>query len=88
MPKTFEDKAMLPIPVECLTVAEWCPNPNRENPTQVHLVIELEEADFSMAMRFKGTESLDKIIKALIESRRRVFPDAPLIGEGNDDDRD
>ena len=56
--------------------------------TQVHLVIELEEADFSMAMRFKGTESLDKIIKALIESRRRVFPDAPLIGEGNDDDRD
>lgn len=83
MPKTFEDKEMLSLPVECLTVADWCPNSNREHPTQVHLIIELEEADFSMAMRFKGIDSLDEIINALIESRRRVFPDAPRIGENN-----
>jgi len=81
MPKTFEDKEMLPLPIAAVTVAEWCPNPDRENPTQVHLIIELEEADFSMALRFKGTRSLDKIINALIESRRRVFPAAAKIGE-------
>lgn len=23
MPKTFEDKPMLPLPLECVTVAEW-----------------------------------------------------------------
>lgn len=81
MPKTFEDKPMFPLPIEAVTVAEWCPNPDRENPTQVHLIIELDETDFSMALRFKGVESLDKILNALIESRRRVFPDAPKIGE-------
>lgn len=45
------------------------------------MVIEIEDADFSMALRFKGTETLDKIINALIESRRDVWPDAPRIGE-------
>lgn len=81
MPKTFEDKELFYLPLECLTVAEWCPNPNRENPTQVHLIIELEDVDFSMALRFKGTDTLDKIIKGLIEHRRNVWPDAPEIGE-------
>lgn len=81
MPKTFEDKPMFPLPLECITIAEWCPNLNRENPTQVHMVIELEDVDFSMALRFKGTKTLDKIINALIESRRNVWPDAPKIGE-------
>jgi hypothetical protein len=81
MPKNFEDKPMFPLPIDCITIAEWCPNPDRENPTQVHLIIELEDADFSMVLRFKGTESLDKIINALIETRRRVFPDAPPISE-------
>lgn len=79
MPKTFEDKPMFPLPVEAVTVAEWCPNPDRKNPTQIHLIIEPADGDFSMALRFKGTESLDKIINALIESRQRVFPDAPKI---------
>lgn len=84
MPKTFEDKPMVTLPVECVTVAEWCPNYDRENPTQVHLIIEPEDpedADFSIALRFKGTRALDKIINTLIESRRNVWPDAPKIGE-------
>ena len=81
MPKNFEDKPMYPLPIECVTIAEWCPNPNRENPTQVHLIIEIEEADFSMALRFKGTASLDKIIEALLKSRRNVWPEAERICE-------
>ena len=81
MPKTFEDKPMFPLPIEAITIAEWCPNPNRQNPTQVHLIIELEDADFSMALRVKSTHSLDKMIKALITSRRNVWPDAPAINE-------
>ena len=81
MPKTFEDKLMYSLPLECLTVTEWCPNPDRENPTQVHMVIEIEDGDFSMAIRFKGTETLDKIINALIKHRRNVWPAAPKIGE-------
>lgn len=82
MPKTFEDKPMFPLPLECVTVAEWCPNPDHENPTQVHMVFEIEDADFSMALRFRGTDTLDKIINGLIEHRRAVWPDAPKIGEG------
>lgn len=81
MPKTFEDKTMLTLPLECVTIAEWCPNPDRKNPTQVHMIIEIKDADFSIAMRFKGTGSLDKIINNLIESRRSVWPNAPKIGE-------
>ncbi len=81
MPKTFEDKPMYSIPVECITVAEWCPNPDKVGPTQVHLIIELDEADFSICLRFKGTETLDKIIHGLIEHRREVWPDADEICE-------
>lgn len=82
MPKTFEDKPMIPLPVECITVAEWCPNVEGENPTQVHLIVEPDDSDFSIALRFKGTRLLDQIINALIESRRNVWPDAQRIGEG------
>ena len=81
MPKTFEDKEFFPLSIEGLTIAEWCPNPNKEDPTEVHLVIELEDTDFSMVVRFKGTEMLDQVIQALIQNRRNVWPDVPKIGE-------
>jgi len=82
MPKTIEDKPMYPLPIEAIHIAEWCPNPDRINPTQVHLIIELEDTDFTMTLRFKGTGTLDKIIYQLIEHRRNVWPDAPQIHEG------
>lgn len=86
MPKTYEDKPMYPLPIECITIAEWCSNPDGVDPTQVHLIIGLEEADFSMYLRFKGTESLDKIIYALIEHRRVVWPNSDEIHETRSND--
>ncbi len=81
MPKTFEDKAMYLLPLECITIAEWCPNLDRKNPTEVHMVIEIKGSDFSMAIRFRGTDMLDRILNELIKYRRNVWPDAPRIEE-------
>ena len=77
--KTFEDKPMTSS--GSLTVAVRSPNSDQKNPTEMYLIIESEDVDLSAYYRFKGIESLDRIIKALIDNRCKVWPDAPEIVE-------
>lgn len=77
------------ILVENVVVAEWNLSDQEEGgPDQVYLTVDLDGVDASMHMRFRTITTIDEFINTLIESRRRIFPDAPLIREGENDVRD
>lgn len=53
-------------------VYSWCPTPEPTvPPTQVHLHVLVGNA--TIVVRFKGADTLDRLIAALEEHRREVF---------------
>ena len=60
---------------DSLWVRERRPNAGGENPTEVHLEIALDLPDTELAVvvRFKGTDTLDRFITALVVHRNSVW---------------
>lgn len=64
------------IPVDNYRVAEWTPERDgQDTPTQVHLVLELKDAPFNLALRLKSRDACDTLIEALTRHRLSVWPE-------------
>jgi hypothetical protein len=58
-----------------VNVAEWHELPDGQGPpSQVHMTITVRNIPFPLVMRFKGPETLDKIVAALVKHRNNVWP--------------
>jgi hypothetical protein len=67
--------------VEELNVGSWCPLPDGKGPaTQVHLTVTVKGFDAPLVFRFKGTDTLDRLIGALVRHRNDVWPGAGPVG--------
>ena len=62
----------VPNSLEENNIAEWIP-PGASKPTQVHLIFTVEDIKAMFVIRFKGTDTLDQIIGALMFHRNEVF---------------
>lgn len=52
-------------------VLSWSPKPQPSDPTQVHLHFEVN--DQTVIVRFKGPDTLDRLIEALQQHRDEVW---------------
>lgn len=67
--------ALVPIDVDGIRIASWCPTPDASGPpTQVHVVIDID-AETSMVLRFKSPRGLSRFIKTLCDHGQEVWPE-------------
>lgn len=82
--RTVERPNAYDIPLEMLSIVEWHPDLNAEEPPeQVHLVLKLgggtEDDKLDLLLRFQSAEMLGFIIEELIAYRNRVWPGAEPV---------
>ena len=63
-------------PIESIEVAEFHEsNDGSGDPTQVHLILDIEGAPAPFIMRFKSRPAVDELIVALMTHSKAVWPD-------------
>jgi hypothetical protein len=61
--------------IESVDIASWGPLPDGKGPsTQVHMLIRVSGMPHPLVMRFKGPDTLDRIIDSLERHRADVWP--------------
>lgn len=73
-PSAIDPEKQLLLDLDGINVYEWMPGPVGANvaATQVHMGIKLKNS-YELIARFKGPDTLDFVITALIKHRRSVF---------------
>jgi len=70
---------ILDIPLEYLSIREWHPDHNAEQPAEeVHVILPLEDG-LELGIRFKSPDTLGFIIEELIAYRKSVWQDADPV---------
>lgn len=68
---------IVPVEVDSITIANWCPSPDGTGrPQQVHVLLDicgLEEV--SIAIRFKSRRGLDNFVADLLSHANDVWPE-------------
>ena len=74
-PQNVEGMHCLLIDIEEIGVFEYHPLPDgKGKPTEVHMLLHIEGLDdIPLLMRFKGPDTLDRIVAALVKHRVNVF---------------
>ena len=64
--------------VDTFFVGEWHRlSDGSDQPTEVHLYVNIEGLPAPLGMRFKDADTVDKLVSALVVHRQSVWPEVP-----------